>query len=156
MSSSSSTSSWKSSSRGAAFHINFLACLYYTIGVFRANIGPPLFLMVKNAPLLHVLWFRLCPKHKKLTGVVFWYPQIEKASTVALLCDMLPLSQLFQLFQLFQLLSVKRHACHHHLSQLFQLFQLFQLLSVKRHACHHHQRHHGNHHLGGPPSTSTS
>ena len=139
MSSSSSTSSWKSSSRGAAFHINFLACLYYTIGVFRANIGPPLFLMLKNAPLLHVLWFRLCPNHKKLTGVVFWYPQIEKASTVALLCDMLPLFQLLQLLQ------------------LFQLFQLFQLLSVKKHACHHHhQHHHRNHHLGGPASESTS
>ena len=105
---------------------------------FSGQDRPPLFLMLKNAPLLHVLWFRLCPKHKKLTGVVFWHPQIEKASTVALLCDMLPLFQLFQLLQ------------------LFQLFQLFQLLSVKKHECHHHQHHHGNHHLGGPPSESTS
>ena len=128
-------SSWKSSSRGAAFHINFLTCVYYTIGVFRANIGPPLFLVRENAPLLHVFVVSTLANHKKLTGVVFWYPQIEKASTVALLCDMLPLFQLLQ---------------------LFQLFQLFQLLSVKRHECHHHQHHHGNHHLGGPPSTSTS
>ena len=102
---------------------------------FSGQHRPPLFLMLKNAPLLHVLWFRLCPKHKKLTGVVFWYPQIEKASTVALLCDMLPLFQLLQ---------------------LLQLFQLFQLLSVKKHACHHHQHHHRNQHLGGPASESTS
>ena len=132
-------SSWKSSSRGAAFHINFLTCLYYKIGVFRANIGPPLFLVAKNAPLLHVFVVSTLPNHKKLTGVVFSYAQIEKASTVALLCDMLPLFQLLQLLQ------------------LFQLFQLFQLLSVKKHACHHHhQHHHRNHHLGGPASESTS
>ena len=134
-------SSWKSSSRGAVFHINFLTGLYYKIGVLRANIGPsPLpMLDVKNAPLLHVFVVSILPNHKKLTGVVFSYAQIEKASTVALLCDMLPLFQLLQLLQ------------------LFQLFQLFQLLSVKKHACHHHhQHHHRNHHLGGPPSTSTS
>ena len=107
--------------------------------MFRANIGPPLFLVRENAPLLHVFVVSTLANHKKLTGVVFWYPQIEKASTVALLCDMLPLFQLFQLLQ------------------LFQLFQLFQLLSVKKHECHHHhQHHHGNHHLGGPPSESTS